>query len=471
MTREEYIKRLDEQKRIQSLMKGDKYLLSYHLAPPSGWLNDPNGLCEIAGINHIYYQYTPFDATWGMKLWGHYTTEDWIKYRDEEPFLFSDVEDDRDGVYSGSAFLKDGEIYFYYTGNVKYVDKDYDYTTAGREQNTIMVTSKDGFTHTAKKTLLKNIDYPSDMSCHVRDPQIFEKDGSYYMVLGARTLQDKGCILIYTSKDLVDWKYHMRVETEEKFGYMWECPNIVELSGEMFLICCPQGVEQRGIDFANVYQCGYFPLKLNLKNKTYKLGEFVELDRGFDIYAPQAFTDETGRKILIGWMGIPDAEYNNEPTVKKGWQHALTLPRELKSKNGKIYQTPLVEFENLREEEIEFSNSQAENVELKIKFNSCDNLKVVLRESIEMRYDSGIFTLNLEKCGYGRKERAVKIDTLEELHIFLDRSSIEIFLNSGEQVFSSRCYCEKLEAKISISGEYEMESSSYYKLKGIEITK
>ena len=82
-----------------------------------------------------------------MKLWGHYTTEDWITYKDEEPFLFPDIPEDRNGVYSGSAFIKDNEIYFYYTGNVKYIDKKYNYISDGREQNTILIKSKDGFSY------------------------------------------------------------------------------------------------------------------------------------------------------------------------------------------------------------------------------------------------------------------------------------------------------------------------------------
>lgn len=28
--------------------------LSFHLMPPSGWLNDPNGLCQLHGTYHIF---------------------------------------------------------------------------------------------------------------------------------------------------------------------------------------------------------------------------------------------------------------------------------------------------------------------------------------------------------------------------------------------------------------------------------
>ena len=53
-----------------------------------------------------------------------------------------------------------------------------------------------------------------------------------------------------------------------------------------------------------MYQCGYFPVEFDLKNKSYSFGKFQEFDKGFDIYATQTFADEAGRRILIGWMGI-----------------------------------------------------------------------------------------------------------------------------------------------------------------------
>ena len=46
--------------------------LAFHLMPETGWMNDPNGLCQFKGEYHIYYQYTPFEPTGELKLWGHY---------------------------------------------------------------------------------------------------------------------------------------------------------------------------------------------------------------------------------------------------------------------------------------------------------------------------------------------------------------------------------------------------------------
>ena len=59
--------------------------------PPQGWLNDPNGLCEMNGIYHIFYQYS-FDVHGGLKHWGHYTTKDFIHYTIEDIPLYPEID-------------------------------------------------------------------------------------------------------------------------------------------------------------------------------------------------------------------------------------------------------------------------------------------------------------------------------------------------------------------------------------------
>ena len=75
--------------------------------PKTGWLNDPNGLCQFNGTYHIYYQYTPFEPTGELKTWGHYTTKDFIHYEDHGVAMYPDTESDSYGCYTGMA-LKEG---------------------------------------------------------------------------------------------------------------------------------------------------------------------------------------------------------------------------------------------------------------------------------------------------------------------------------------------------------------------------
>lgn len=423
-------------------VKEDPLLQSFHIYPQAGWLNDPNGLCYYKGKYHIYYQYSPLDENKSDTVWGHVSSSDFINYKREEPFIFSDSKLDEDGAYSGSAFVEDGEIDFFYTGNVKHKG-NFDYIREGREHNTVKILS-DGYDYDEKKLILTNDDYPTDMTKHVRDPKIYKKDGIYYMFLGARSVEDKGLVLIFKSIDLEKFTYHMRIETNYKFGYMWECPDFFSLDGKDFLIVCPQGLDSQEFKYQNVYQAGYFPIEIDLENKKYKLSEFEELDYGFDFYAPQSFEDSSGRRILIGWMGMPDARYIN-PSVEYKWQHCLTLPRELSLVDGKIHQNPIKELEKLRKDELRLSSS---NIFKELVFEAiAEDIKgdfsLNLRKDVSLRYEKGILILDMGKFSGGRTRRKIKVEKIRNLRIYSDRSSIEIFVNDGQYVLSTRVYSKE----------------------------
>nr|WP_325257942.1 hypothetical protein [uncultured Oscillibacter sp.] len=81
----------------------DPWRPKIHLAPPVGWLNDPNGLCCFRGEHHVFYQYTPFDPEGGVKFWGHYKSKDLISWEQCPAMLCPDEPFDVHGAYSGSA--------------------------------------------------------------------------------------------------------------------------------------------------------------------------------------------------------------------------------------------------------------------------------------------------------------------------------------------------------------------------------
>ena len=125
--------------------------------PPTGWLNDPNGLCQFKGVYHVFFQYSPFDAQGGLKMWGHYTSRDMISWEYQGAAIYPDQPFDCHGVYSGCAWIANEKMYLYYTGNGKMEDRDdYDYINSGRQSNTVLVESEDGFNLGRKKLLMKN---------------------------------------------------------------------------------------------------------------------------------------------------------------------------------------------------------------------------------------------------------------------------------------------------------------------------
>ncbi len=425
-----------------------KWRQSIHLEPPMGWMNDPNGLCYFGGYYHVYFQYTPASATGdGDRLWGHYQSKNLLDWTFMGTVFFQDTPWDKDGVYSGSAFVVGDTLHLFYTGNVKEAG-DHDYITSGRGANVIHVTSKDGHTMSEKEVLLKNADYPDFCSNHVRDPKIWFEDEKWHMVLGARSLDDTGLVLFYESNDLQRWIYS-GCDSIDDFGYMWECPDVINLGEKKFLSLSPQGLAHLEYDNQNVYSSGYF-------SYDDKLLDFREWDKGFDFYAPQTFVAPDGRRIIIGWMGIGDIPYEN-PTVELGYQHCLTLPRVVTlGADGCLLQAPVSEIDALRRDEKKLSDGEKINMQLPFDLTAdvTGKFSIKISEGLEIFWDGSVAGLRFtdNNMGYGRDQRKALLETCENIRILADNSSLEVYLDNGRIVFSTRMYPDDDMVSLEING-------------------
>lgn len=437
-----------------------------HISPPVGWLNDPNGLCQYRGVYHAFYQMAPFQPEGGLKFWGHCTSTDLLHWEFQGIPLRPDQPYDCHGAYSGSALVEDDKMYLFYTGNVKLLG-DYDYVNTGRESGTALAVSADGVHFDGKELLMTNEDYPEDMTKHVRDPKVWKQDDVYYMVQGARTKENKGAVLLFSSEDKKNWKYIRRLTSEKPFGYMWECPDLYEVDKKTVLSVSPQGVEQDGWRYANKYQSVVCLLDEDFRRCGLVPEEFQELDGGFDFYAPQTFLSDDGRRIQIGWMGMPDVEdeYTNR-TIADGWQNVLTLPRELSVRDNVLCQNPVRELSDWWNREIRFSGCYSGKTEVCWELDMQvhgGNVKVTLAGGLVLCYEEEEKLFRMEftdaALGAGRTVRGRQIDRLTDMRILVDVSCVEVFLNGGKDVFSTRFYPEKdqytVEAKGSgICGSY-----------------
>ncbi len=438
-----------------------RFRQTFHLMPPAGWLNDPNGLCQFDGVYHAFFQYSPFNVSGGMKMWGHYTSENMIDWEYRGTALYPDQPFDCHGVYSGCAFIEDGKMYLYYTGNVKLEDReDYDYINSGRESNTVLVESGDGFRMGRKHLLMKNEDYPDDLTLHVRDPKVWKENGVYYMIQGARTKADSGQALIFESDDRVNWRFKKRVETTEPFGYMWECPDYYEVDGAKLLSASIQGLTGEKWADKNVYQSGYFPVQGDILGNC-SLGEYRLWDYGFDYYAPQSFETEDGRRIQIGWMGMPDCEEYINRTLDEGWQHCFTFPREVYARDGVIRQRPARELE-AKERLRSTASGRLEKKGISaydaVITGIADNqFQAVLGKELILEYRAGRFEMRFtdqakDSVSGGRGLRYAEAERLENVRILTDTSSVEVFVNDGELVFTTRYYPEAEEIRVEAAG-------------------
>ncbi len=446
-------------KEVKEHKKPERWIPLLHAAPPVGWLNDPNGLCQMGDTYHAFFQMSPFEPEGGLKFWGHCESKDLLHWEFTGVPMQPDQPYDCHGAYSGSALVEDGKMYLFYTGNVKQLG-DYNYITNGRESNTILAVSSNGEQIESKELLMTNTDYPWDLTCHVRDPKVWKQDGTYYMVQGARTKEDKGVVLVFSSEDKRHWSCIHRLESEEAFGFMWECPDLYELDGQTILCISPQGVEQDGYKYANKYQTVTTVIKGDFRTDGVAEG-FRELDGGFDFYAPQTFVLEDGRRILLGWMGMADStdEYTNR-TVEDGWQHCLTLAREVSLKDGIVCQNPVQELAQWWNQEVSIEGQYEGTTdicyELDLK-NTNQKWEVLIADGLKLSWSPEEYVFRMEflneKLGCGRSLRAREMQECTDIRVVVDSSCVEVFMNDGKDVFSTRCYPEKDQYTVNVSGD------------------
>lgn len=455
--RKAWIKLLDMELKKSEAETTDVWRPKLHAAPPVGWLNDPNGLCQYQGVYHAFYQMAPFEAEGGLKFWGHCTSKDLLHWEFCGVPLMPDEPFDCHGAYSGSALIEDDKMYLFYTGNIK-LSGDYDYVNNGRVSNTLMAVSEDGQQVESKELLMTNPDYPSDLTCHVRDPKVWKQDGTYYMVQGARTKENKGVVLLFTSEDKKNWRYVRRLKSEKPFGYMWECPDLYELDGKTVLSISPQGVEQEGLQYANKYQSVTCFLDGDLYTGKPE-EEFRELDGGFDFYAPQTFLADDGRRIQIGWMGMPDVPEHENPTVSCGWQNMLTLPRELSVKNGVVCQNPVRELDSWWNRELSFEGEYESETDPCYELDLDEiqeDVKIILAGGLVLSYKASdkIFRMEFTDSVLGgeRKFRGREIEELNRMRVIVDVSCVEVYINDGTDVFTTRFYPAEDQYKVRVEG-------------------
>ena len=468
----------------------EKYRPSYHHTPAYGWMNDPNGMFYKDGVYHLYFQYNPYGSMWGNMHWGHSTSTDLVNWKNEGVAIAPDA---IGTIFSGSCVVDHNNTSGFGEGAVVAFYTSAKQTPWGDCQTQSMAYSLDN-----GKTFIKYENNPILTSSEkdFRDPKVFWYAPKEHWVMMLAVGQH---MEIYSSKNLKDWTK----ESEFGEGYgchggVWECPDLVELPVEgtkekkWVLIC---NINPGGPFGGSATQ--YFVGDFDGSTFTNNYPEETKwMDYGKDHYATVTWNNAPdGRCIAIGWMS--NWQYaNNVPTLQ--YRSANTIARDLSlfKQNGSVFlkSEPCKEMVEARKDGRQIkavnvakaetislspqSGNGAYEVELSINPGKSKEVSFTLSngkgEKVLMTYDTVKKTLAMDRSksgevSFSKDFPAVTEITLSKskelkLRLFVDKSSIEAFVDNGKFVMTNCVFP---------SAPYDMitfeSDGNRYKVKNINI--
>lgn len=444
------------------------YKMTYHIEPNRGLINDPNGFIQYKDTYYFFHQWNRFGLDHSYKEWGLFTSKDMLHWQSQGSAILPDREEDRNGVHSGSSIEYNGKLYLFYTGSNK--------NNGVRKSRQCIAISENGKTFIKQKEV---IDTPNGFTEHHRDPKVWRGKNNWWMLVGAQKSDLTGAVALYSSNDLLQWKYE-RILYDKDLDQVCECPDLFQLNNEVdILICCPQKkifIPSENKEEVSSYAC-YISGVFNENTMSFTPNQHRKrFDYGFDFYSPQTFLDNKGRRIMAGWMSRMEEEQEQCcPTRKFGYIHCLTLPRVLTWENNMLYQRPIEEIFQLRHNAQIYTSSQGKfeaetgHFELHLIRNKTNYpfTLYLCNRTIGITYSPETQILEVKRKNWvdGKMQtRQFALSELSELQIFSDNSSAEIFVNDGVAVFSMRYFTDNQNIEIEYVGLQQGEKLEYFTL-------
>ncbi|HEV7351055.1 glycoside hydrolase family 32 protein [Telluribacter sp.] len=455
----------------QSTLLNEPHRPQYHFSPRVNWINDPNGLLYHQGEYHLFYQYNPFGQRWGHMTWGHAVSRDLVQWEELPPAI---PEENGIMIFSGSAvmdftnstgFGKNGQVPMVaiYTGHQQ-----------NRQSQHLAYSLDNGRTWTKyDKNPVLDLEKKD-----FRDPNVFWHAASGQWVMSV-VIPEEQKVLFYNSKNLTAWNKTGEFQVlNDKLG-IWECPSLLEVPvegtpGKKWVLLQSIGNGSVAGGSGMLYFVGEFDGK-SFKPQDRQL-RYV--DYGKDYYAAIHY-NHLSSPVTVGWMN--NWQYANDLPVSP-WKGAMSLPRELSlAKKGNTYelrQQPVAELQKLRQPPLVLEGMTAASLsralsglntttlELKIEAEPKDFV-VKLRkgdgEETLLGYDAAKRELYLDRTRSGHvqfhKDFPARFaaplpaaDGKIKLHVFLDRSSVEVFANDGAATITAQIFPRPESTDIEIAG-------------------
>ena len=453
----------------------EQYRPQFHFSPEAKWMNDPNGLVYFDGEYHLFYQYYPDSTVWGPMHWGHAVSRDLLHWKHLPIALYPDS---LGYIFSGSAVVDLTNTSGFGSADNPPMVAIFTYHNPVLEKSGSIKFQNQGIAYSLDKgrTWLKYSANPVLKNPGIRDfrdPKMFwnEKAKKWNLIMA---VYDR--VHIYSSSNLKKWTFESEFGSGiGAHGGVWECPDLFPLKVEggetekwVMLVSINPGGPNKGS--ATQYFTGEFD------GHTFVPDESGEkwIDWGRDNYAGVTWSNipvSDGRRIFIGWM----SNWNYATVVPTSvWRSALTIPRELslKLEDEHFFLTskPVTELGNLRiatdtisikqlsfsgEKEIPTGNLSLMQSEMLFGFtlsdNKTDSLGIILGNSFNERFIIGYSVIrkqfytdrrNAGNSGFSKEFAGIsvapyKAGSVLKMHILIDASSVELFVDDGRLVMTT----------------------------------
>jgi fructan beta-fructosidase len=486
----------------------ERYRPQFHYTPKINWMNDPNGLVYLDGTFHLFHQYNPFGNQWGYMSWNHATSSDLVHWQ-HQPVAIPYGEEQEEGIFSGSAVVDHNKSSGFGDGKTAPIVAIYTSAYGGENphQSQSLAYSTDG-----GKTFQKYVGNPvlEFEKPDFRDPNVkWHEDIQKWIMVVALPLQHK--VQFYSSENLIDWEYLSDFGPAGAVSGIWECPDLFPLAVDgdpdnikwVLHVDINPGAIAGGS--GSQYFVGDWDGETFTADDSISGGEILWADYGTDFYAAISWNnvpEEDGRRLWLAWMN--NWEYANEiPTDP--WRSAMSIPRsvhlETVGEKVAVTQQPVEELQTLRGNEIRMEaqgimdgDSPAADEGLSGKsYEMIVELEPGGSETVGLKVREGVNEETL--IGYDSKTRSVFLDRTQsgddsfgnefarrmdaparlidgrvKLHIFVDWSSVEVFINDGEQVITSRIFPDPESEGLSLfadGGDARLTSLTFWPLESI----
>jgi len=418
----------------------------FHGMPSGSWTNETHGLIYSGGKYHVFFQKNANGPYMSRLHWGHISSEnlyDWT----EEPIAIAPGEDyDIKGCWSGCVYEDEGNTYILYTAvdNAKAT-----IAQAKAKDNGLIEWEKQGVIINGR---------PSGLSDDFRDPYFFTANGQKYIIVGTSKNNIGACTLHkYDGGSWTnDGTIFFQGSNANQHGTFWEMPNVTPMGdGKWLFTCTPLNT---GIGVRTLCWVG----TIGTDGTFTPDGEMQYLEMagisrdGYGLLSPSIYQKD-GKTLLLGI--VPD-KLPTQTNFEMGWAHNYSLLREISlAADGSLVQKPYSGLTGMRTEtslskELALTGIESLNPvsgrqieiigEFTVASGTCGfNFLKSGSKQVSLTYDAdnGNLTLNMTSLDrtvndgvYGgvysvALPKKVALGEKLKLHVFLDGSIAEIFVN------------------------------------------